>query len=453
MSEDVREDYRALVEQVVRRALAKGADDAEAVINAGREFTVNVRKGEIEKLIEAESRTLGLRLYRDGRASATYTSDLSPEGIEEFVDRALDLALIADPDEFRRLPDFDAQPSLPDLNLYDQAIARLTPAEQIDWAKRCEAALFAADPRITNSDGAEFASETGTIAFANSRGFSGSYPTSGASLQVEAVVDDADQKKRSDYWYTVERSLARLQSPEEVARIAAERVLRKLGPRKISTREVPVVFEPAMTRSLLRELSSAVMGTALYRRSSFLIGREGEQVASPLVTIVDDATIPGAVGSRPFDAEGVPTRRNVLFERGVFKQFLFDSYTANRTGHRSTGSAGGGIGSMPTVRTSNLVLEAGRHTPEQIIASVQDGLYLTELMGFGVNLTTGDLSQGAAGFWIENGAISYPVSEINIAGNLKQLLLGIEMVGNDVQTLGSTAAPTIKVNRLMVSGL
>ena len=203
------EDYRALAEQVVRRALAKGADDAEVVINAGREFTVNVRKGEIEKLIEAESRTLGLRLYRDGRASATYTSDLSPEGIEEFVDRALDLALIADPDEFRRLPDFDAQPALPDLNLYDEAIAQLTPAEQIDWAKRCEAALFAADPRITNSDGAEFASETGTIAFANSRGFSGSYPTSGASLQVEAIVDDADQKKRTDYWYTVERSLAR----------------------------------------------------------------------------------------------------------------------------------------------------------------------------------------------------------------------------------------------------
>ncbi|MGH9208738.1 MAG: TldD/PmbA family protein, partial [Acidimicrobiales bacterium] len=279
------------------------------------------------------------------------------------------------------------------------------------------------------------------------------YPTSAASLQIEAIVDDADQKKRTDYWYTVERSLARMQSPEVVARIAAERVLRKLGPRKVSTREVPVVFEPAMTRSLLRELSSAVMGTALYRRSSFLIGREGEQVASPLVTIVDDPTLPGGVGSRPFDAEGVPTRRNLLFNKGVFTQFLFDSYTANRTGHQSTGSAGGGVGSMPYPRVSNLVLEAGPHTRDAIIASVADGLYLTELMGFGVNLTTGDLSQGAAGFWIENGTLSYPVSEINIAGNLDALLLGIEMVGDDVQTLGATAAPTIKVNKLMVSGL
>lgn len=447
------EDYQALAEQIVRRALAKGADDAEAVIHAGDEFTVAIRKGEIEKLIEASSRTLGLRLYREGRASATYTSDLSPEGIEEFIDRALDLTLIADPDEFRRLPELDARPQLPDLTLYDEAIARLTPEEQIDMARRCEAAVYATDPRISNVDGAEFSSETGFIAFANSRGFAGSYPTSAASLQVEAIVEDEEQKKRTDHWYTVSRTRAGLQAPEEVAKIAAERVLRKLGPRKVSTREAPVVWDPLMVRSLLHELVGAVMGSALYRRASFLIGHEGEQIASPLVTIVDDPLLPGRAGSRPFDAEGVPTRRNVIFEKGIFKQFLFDGYTANRTGHQSTGSAGGGVGAMPAVRTSNLIMEAGPHSRDAIIASVQDGLYLTELMGFGVNLTTGDMSQGAAGFWIEDGKLSYPVSEINIAGNLRELLAGIEMVGDDVLFLGSTAAPTIKVGKMMVSGL
>jgi PmbA protein len=449
----VRDDYQSLAEQVVSLALTKGADDAEVVIHAGREFTVAIRKGEIDKLIEADSQTLGLRLYRGGRAAATYTSDLGAEALDAFVDRSLDLTNIADPDEFRRLPDFDERPPFPDLQLYDPAIARLTAEEQIDFARRCEQALYAADPRITNSDGAEFSSETGTLAFANSRGFAGSYPVSAASLQIEAIVEDAEQKKRNDYWFTVERSLARMLSPEEVARKAAERVLRKLGPRKVSTREVPVVWDRMVARSLLRQIAQAVSGTALYRRSSFLVGLEGETVASPLVTIVDDPTMPGRLGSRPFDAEGVPTRRNVVFERGIFKQFLFDTYTANKMGRRTTGNASGGIGGMPSVGITNFVMEAGPHGHDEIVGSVQDGLYLTELMGFGTNLTTGDFSQGAAGFWIENGRLTYPVSEINIAGNLREMLADIEMVGDDVEFLGSTAAPTIKMRKLMVSGV
>jgi PmbA protein len=449
----MREDYQSLAEHVVSRALAKGADDVEVVIHAGREFTVAIRKGEIDKLIEADSQTLGLRIYRDGRPAATYTSDLNPQALEEFLDRSLDLTNIADRDEFRTLPEFEERPELPDLGLYDPAIADLTAEEQIDFARRCEQAMYAADPRITNSDGAEFSSETGVLAFANSRGFAGTYPTSAASLQVEAIVEDAEQKKRNDYWFTVERSLARMESPEEVGRKAADRVLRKLGPRKVSTREVPVVWDKMMVRSLLHQLSQAVSGAALFRRSTFLMGQEGQQVASPLVTIVDDPTMPGRLGSLPFDAEGVLTRRNTLFDRGVFVQFLFDSYHAKQTGHKTTGNARGGVGSMPMVGVSNLVFEAGPHSYDEIIGSVQDGLYLTELMGFGINITTGDISQGAAGFWIENGRLSYPVSEINIAGNLKDLLAGIEMVGNDVEFLGATAAPTIKVNKMMVSGL
>jgi PmbA protein len=312
--------------------------------------------------------------------------------------------------------------------------------------------LFAADPRISNSDGAEFSSEVNQTAFANSRGFAGSYPSTAVSLQVEAIVEDADQKKRNDYWYSVTRRLEQLESPEEIARKAAERVLRKLGARKVPTRSVPVVWDKQMARTLVRQIAGAASGSALYRGQTFLAGLEGQQIASPLLTIVDDATLPGGLGSRPFDAEGVATRRTPIVESGVFRGFLFDTYTANRTGHASTGNANGGLGSMTGVGSSNLLLLPGPHSYDAIVGSVKDGLYLTELMGFGVNLTTGDVSQGAAGFWIEDGAIAYPVSEINIAGNLKEMLLGIEMVGDDSEFLGSIAAPTLKMREVMVSG-
>lgn len=445
------ENYQALAEHVVRRALAKGADDAEVTIRAGREFTVAIRHGEIDKLIEADSRTLGLRIYHQGRAAATYSSDLGPDALETFIDRALELTAISDPDEFRTLPPFDERLAA-DLNLYDPEVAALSAEEQIERARRCEQALYAVDPRISNSDGAEFSSEVTTVAFANSRGFAGSYPATAVSLQVEAIVEDEEQKKRNDYWYTVGRRLAHLEEPEAVARRAAERVLRKLGPRKVATRAVPVVWDKMVVRSLLRQIAQAATGSALYRRSTFLMGREGQRIASPLVTIVDDATLSGALGSRPFDAEGVAGRRNVIVEAGVFKQFLFDTYSGNRSGRATTGNASGGVGAMPGVGTANLIMEPGPSTYDEIVGSVQDGLYLTELMGFGINLTTGDVSQGAAGFWIEHGALVYPVSEINIAGNLSEMLQGIELVGNDTEFLGSIAAPTLKMTEVMVSG-
>jgi PmbA protein len=447
------EDYQALCERMVALALARGADDAEVVVTAGREFTAAVREGEIDKLIEATSQTLGLRVYRQGRAGATYTSDLSPDALEAFVDRSLDLTNVSDADEHRRVPELDERPPFPDLALYDPAIEALTAEEQIDFARRCEQAMHAVDPRLLPGDGAEFSSEVSTYAFANSRGFAGSYRSSLAALQVEAVVEDADQKKRNDYWVTMERSLVALETPEEVGRKAAERAVRKLGPRKVATRAVPVVWDKRMARALLGRLAQAVSGEALYRKATFLAGCEGEHIASSLVTIVDDPLLPGRAGSRPFDAEGVPTRRNVIIEQGVFRQFLFDTYNANRTGRRSTGNARGGVGAMPGIGVSNLILEPGPHTDEEILASVEDGLYLTELMGFGTNITTGDFSQGAAGFWIERGQITYPVSEINVAGNLREMLAGIEMVGDDLEFRGATAAPTIKMRRLMVSGL
>jgi PmbA protein len=328
----------------------------------------------------------------------------------------------------------------------------LTVDDMKDIVLRAEQAAFDFDKRITNSEGAEFSSERGMLALANSLGFGGSYPFTAASFSVQVMADDADGKKRNDYWFTAERIFHRLTDPEEVGRRAAARAVRKLGAKKMPTREVPVVWDPTMTASLAGTIANAASGESLFKRSTFLADSAGQVVAAPLVNIVSDATLPGRLGSRPFDGEGVRARRNVLVERGRFNGFLFDSYYGRRTGHRTTGSASR-TGDAITIGGGNLLFDAGETPPDAIIAGVEDGLYLTDLMGFGVNQTTGDFSRGAAGMWIENGAISYPVTEVNVSGNLKQMLLDIDAVGNELQWLAGTAAPMIRMSRLTVSGL
>ncbi|MEX0749925.1 MAG: metallopeptidase TldD-related protein, partial [Dehalococcoidia bacterium] len=285
-----------------------------------------------------------------------------------------------------------------------------------------------------------------------SLGFAGSFPYTAASFSVQVMADDEDGKKRNDYWYSAERLIHRLSSPEEVGRRAAARAVRKIGARKVSTREVPVVWDPVTAAGLAGVVSNAASGEALFKRSTFLADREGEAIASPLLNVVSDARLPAQLGSRPFDGEGVATRRNQLVTDGVFQHFLFDSYYARRLGRKTTGSAVRS-GDAISIGGGNLVLEAGATAPEEIIGSVQDGLYLTTLMGFGINVTTGDFSRGAAGIWIENGELTYPVTEINVSGNLKDMLRDIEAVGSDLTWLAGTAAPTIKMARLTVSGL
>jgi PmbA protein len=449
----VRENYQALCEHVLDLARKAGADEAEVMLGAGDEFSVTVRRGEVEKLIEAGSRTLGLRVFKNGRTSSTYSADLTPAALAHFVERAVDLASIADPDPFAGLPEWEERPSLPDLKLSDPAVAALSADEKIAQALRCEQSAFDLDPRITNSDGASFGTDVSTLVLLNSRGFSGSYESSYASLAIEVMADDADGKKRNDHWFSIERALDRLESPEEIGRKAAERALRRLGARKVATKAVPVVFDPLAAAGLLRTVAGAASGAALDRLSTFLIGSENNKVGSDLLTLTDDALIPGRLGSRPFDDEGVASRVNPIFEGGAFRGYLFDTYTAKKTGHQSTGNCRRSIGGPPSVGTSNLYLQPGTAMPEEILSSVEDGLYVTDMMGFGVNLTTGDFSRGAAGLWIERGRLAYPVTEITISGNLRQMLQDLEMTGSDLEWRGSMAAPTIKLRSMMVSGL
>jgi PmbA protein len=437
---------------VVRQALAAGATDAECTVSEGSEFMAAVRLGEIEQLKEAGSRAAGLRILVGHRTGSSYTSDLTEDGLAHLVRSAIELAEVTTDDPYAGLPAPEELGKLDgDLQLYSPDVESLETAAKIDMAKRAEAAAMAVDPRIANSEGASFETNLGRHVFANSRGFAGDYRTSYCGLHTVPVAREGDSMER-DFWFTMARNVAGLESPEEVGRIAAERALRRLGARKVETQRVPVVFEPRAARTLLDNLFEAVHGMSIYRGESFLAGKLGETVASKLLTVIDDSTIPGLFGTTPFDDEGVPSRRNLVIEQGVLRGYLLNTYAARKLGLKTTGSASRGITGNPGIAHGNFFVEKGVTPPREILAGIRNGFYVTELMGFGVNIVTGDYSRGAAGLWIRDGELAYAVSEVTIAGNLKDMLRGIEAVGSDLEFRGSTAAPTLKIGEMTVGG-
>jgi PmbA protein len=442
----------ALATQAIHSALARGASDAECTISEGEEFTASVRMRSLETLKDAGSRAAGLRVLIGKKVGSSYTSDLSAEGMRKLVESALEIAAISTEDPHAGLPDPSELGSLStDLRLYSDDINNIDTSYRIAQALEAEEAALTADPRITNSEGASFESYTGERVFANSRGFAGSYRQSSCSLSATPVAREGDSMER-DYWYSTARSHATLESPLSIGRKAAERTVRRLGPRKVSTQKVPVVFDAMTARSLLGEIFDAVEGTAVYRKASFLAGKLGERVAAESVTVVDDGTIPGLFGTSPFDDEGVPSRRTVVIDRGILRSYLLNTYTARKLGLRTTGNAARGLTGNATVGHGNLYLEKGEKSPEEIVHGIGKGLYVTELIGSAVNTVTGDYSRGAAGLWIENGEFAYPVSEITIASNLLQMLMDIECIGSDLEFRGSVASPTVMIGEMTVSG-
>jgi PmbA protein len=368
------------------------------------------------------------------------------------VKSALELARITTEDPFAGLPDAAELGSIEgDLALYSDNVAELPPESKIEWAKTAESSAMSLDPRIANSEGASCETHLGRTVFANSLGFAGSYRTSSCSLSAVPVAKHGESMER-DFWFSIARNLDQLETPEEVGRRAAERALRRLGARKVKTQNVPVIFEPRTARSLLDNIFDAVSGDSVYRGESFLAGRLGEKVASERLTVIDDGTIPGLFGSSPFDDEGVPSRRTVVIENGVLTSYLLNSYTARKLGMKTTGSASRGLTGNAGVGHGNLFIPAGTASPAEIIRSLPAGFYVTELIGFGVNVVTGDYSRGAAGIWIENGELAYPVSEVTIAGTLQNMLGGIEAIGSDLEFRGSVASPTILIREMTVSG-
>ena len=437
----------------VKRALDLGATDAECTISEGEEFTAQVRMRQIENLKQAGSRGAGIRVLIGRHAGSSHTSDLSQEGIGNMVRAALDAAKITTEDPHAGLPEpSDLGRVESDLQLYDEAVARMETDWKISEALRAEDAALNADPRIQNSEGASFDSYLGTRVFANSLGFTGSYRTSSCALSAAPVAKSNGSMER-DYWQSASRKARDIETPEQVGLHAAQRALRRLNPRKIPTQKAPVIFEPRTARALLAELFDAVNGGAIYRHASFLAGKLGEKIASDSLTIVDDATLPGLFGSSPFDDEGVAGRRTVVVERGVLRSYLLNAYCARKLGLRTTGNASRGLSGSAGVGPNNFFIESGDVSEASVIRGLTQGLYVTELIGAAANTVTGDYSSGAVGLWIENGELAYPVSEITIAGNLKQMLLDVQQVASNLEFRHSIESPSILIGEMTISGL
>ena len=445
-------NFAELATDLLNRAKKQGASEADVVVADGETFSVQVRLSAVDRLTKAREKRLGLRVFFGKRSASASTSDFSRESLDRLVSDTCALAKAVVEDDQSGLPDKNLMAEdLPDLDLYDPT--RLETEAQIELARRAEAAALAADPRVTNSEGAEFDSSSGRILLGNSHGFLGDYRSSTFSVSVSpiATAPDSDSMQQ-DSWYAVRHRFARLDSPESVGQEAARRAVRRLGAKKLSTRRAPVVFDQEMAASLLGNLCHAASGYALYKGASFLIGQLGKQLAPDFVTIYDDGRLPSGLGSRPFDGEGLPTRKTTVVERGVLTSYLLDTYSGRKLGLASTGNASRGVGESPSVGPTNFYLVPGTTGPSEIIRSVREGLFVTELIGFGVNMVTGDYSRGAAGFWIEHGELAYPVEEITIAGNLKQMFADIEMIGSDLEFRSRIASPTIKIREMMIAG-
>jgi PmbA protein len=452
-------DLQQLAADVVERALRAGATDAEVVIREGDEFSTLVRLGQVETLKESGARGIGLRVFLGSsgahRTANTSTSDFSEAGLAHLIAGAVDLAQVTSVDPFAGLPEASAMGQLAgELDLYYEDVYSLPTAQRIEYARRAEAAALSADPRIQKqkSDGGSFDAATGRKVLANSRGFAGEYRRSYCSLSAMPIAQTEQGGMQRDYWYSSARTLARLDSPESIGAEAARRTLRRLNARRVPTQSVPIVFAPEIARSLIGNIFEAANGDSIYRGASFWANQLGQKVASANVTVIDDGTLIGLFGTSPFDGEGLPTRRTVIVENGVLRNYLLNTYTARKLNMQSTGSASRGLAGTPGIGAGNLFLESGTLSPQQLIADVKAGFYVTELMGFGVNMVTGDYSRGAAGLWIENGELTYAVEEVTIAGNLKEMLNNITAIADDLVFRGSVASPTLRIDGMTIAG-
>ncbi len=430
-----------LAEDVLKHARDKGATACEVDVSEGFGQSVGVRCNEVETIEFNRDKGIGITVYAGQRKGYASTSDFSPQALRETVEAALDIARFTAADDCAGLADAALMAkNYPDLDLYHPWA--LTVEDAIATALRCEQAAFAASPLVSNSEGASVSTQQAHFVSANSLGFMGGYPTSRHYISCSVIAGEHDAMQRDD-WYTTRRSADELDDPASVGRIAAERAVARLGGRKIKTGEFPVLFEAPLAAGLLGSLVHAASGGALYRKSSFLVDQLGKRVMPEFVNISERPHIRRGLGSSAFDSDGVATSDREIVTGGILQGYFLSAYTARKLGMQSTGNAGG---------SHNLIIEPGQHDLVGLLKLMGRGLLVTELLGHGINYVTGDYSRGAAGYWVENGVIAYPVEEITIAGNLKAMLAGIVAVGNDVQVRGSKQTGSILVDRMTVAG-
>jgi len=439
------DQLRQLAQDVLRFAKETGGTDAAVEFSEGSGLSVSVRKGQIETIEQNKDKGMGVTVFIGQKRGNASTSDFSPQALRATVEAAYNIARFTAEDDCAGLADEDMLEMHPkDLKLcYPWLISA---AEAVELAQRCEAAAFAVDPRITNSEGAGVYAQQSHFVAANTRGFIGGYPYSRHTLSVAPIAGKGRNMQRDD-WYSSMRNPENLAKPEAVGRYAAERALARLNARKLDTRKCPVLFEAPLAAGLLGAFVQAVSGGALYRKSTFLLDSLGQEVFAPHIQIVEDPHRIGAVGSSPFDDEGVRTRQRDVVKNGVVQGYFLSSYSARKLGMKTTGNAGG---SHNLSLTSSLTKPTDNFTA--MLKKLGTGLLVTELMGDGVNYVTGDYSRGASGYWVERGVIQYPVEEITIAGNMKEMLRQIVAIGNDTLIRGTKQTGSILLESMMVAG-
>ena len=432
---------RQIAADVLKHAREEGASACETEVSEGFGQTVTVRRGEVETIEYNRDKSIGVTVYIGKRRGHASTSDFSPQAIRATTGAALSIAKFTASDDYAGLADEDLLAGeIPDLDLF---YAWDLPVERaIELAQACEGAAFAVDKRITNSEGATVSLQQSQFAYGNSLGFLGGYPSSRHWISCAVIAGKGEAMQRDD-WYASTRDPSELEAPEAIGKTAGERAIHRLGAKKITTLQVPVLFEAPAAATLLGHFVAAVSGGSLYRKSSFLLDSLGEPVFSPLVEISDDPHIPKGLASSPFDEEGVTTRRRKVVEGGVIKGYFLSSYSARKLGMKSTGNAGGNY---------NLLLKDTGDDLPQLLQKMGRGVLITEMLGHGINMVTGDYSRGAAGFWVENGEIAYPVQEITIAGNLKDMFRNIVAAGNDIVKRGSKQCGSVLIERMTVAG-
>ena len=440
--------------RLVELAKKAGAEEAEAFAERTRDASVKVRDGAVEELSQAMGKGVGLRVFSGGRLGFASGTDFSKEGLATLATQAVALSRESARDQHNGLPRGKALGFANEgTGDYDPAIEALPPGWKLDAARAAEAAARAHDPRVRKFDSTGAGDYLAHSAIASSHGAHASSRASYVQVWCAPVAEEGGQLQTAS-WSDTRRLLAALEAPAEIGRTAARRAVRMLGARKIKTGRVPVIFDPQMSGSFFAGLAAAVNGSLVYKKSSFLAALLGQRVAPESITLVDDPLLAHGLSTRPFDGEGVAARRNLILDRGVLSTFLYDTYNSRKSKRAagSTGSASRGYGSLPGIGTSNWVVQAGTTPADELVRSVKRGLYVTAMLGRGADVVTGDYSRGANGLWIEDGELAFPVQEVTVAGTLREMLLSIDAVGNDLQIRGSVAAPTVRFAELQVSG-
>ncbi|MFP2909027.1 TldD/PmbA family protein [Pyxidicoccus sp. 3LFB2] len=446
-------DYQQLAKKIVQRAKKKGAQQAEAFLEVGRQSSVRVHQGQIEDLTQSTSKGVGVRVLVKGRMGFAYTSDFEPAALDHIIDQAVKLAGAAAPNKLNGLPAGKDLGRYGDTGLlFDTQVAELPGDWKIKAALEVEKAARAEDSRVVAFNAVGAGDSVSEVYVASTEGLSGAYSGTFVFLYAMPVASDGSGLQ-TGYWLDYKRFLADLDSPESVGREAARRAVRMLGARRVKTQQVPVVLDPLVAASFVTDVAAAANGNAVYQGASILAPLKGKRLAGAHVTLVDDGLLPRGLATAPFDGEGVPTRRTPILDKGVMTGFLYDAFTARKAKARTTGNASRNYNGLPSIGTTNLYLEAGTKSPQELLREVDSGLYVTALLGHGTDPVTGELSAGANGLWIEKGELTHPVQEVTVAGNLLQMLKDLDGLGNDLQFRGgSVGAPTVRFRQLTVSG-